>query len=134
MNNSPEFYKQRTIEFASSPDGQLERALVFLSKLPECMAELGDSPNTLVISYDLRHHTLEKLEALLSKEGFQLEQTMLLNIERNIIHYSEDTICHNMDVPAHPTKKNERGVFVQAYEQQPHGDQDDTPPEIQEFK
>jgi hypothetical protein len=39
-----------------------------------------------------------------------------------------------MDVPSILTKKNERDVFVRAYEQQPHGDQDDTPPELQEFK
>ncbi|HEY0665493.1 MAG TPA: hypothetical protein VGD24_05475, partial [Gallionella sp.] len=99
MNNPSELFKQRTIEFATSPVGQVERALEFFSNLPECKAEPGVAPNTVLISYDLRHHTLEQLETCLAEEGFQLEHTVLLNIERNIIHYSEDTICHNLDVP-----------------------------------
>ena len=134
MSNSSELQKQRVIVLAESPAGQAERAIAFLSSLPECRAEPGDSQNALLVSYNLRHHTLEQLETLLIEEGYQLEQSMLLNIERNIIHYCEDTICHNMDVPLHPTKKNERDVFVKAYEQQPHGDQDDTPPELLELK
>lgn len=134
MSSSSELHKQRVIVLTESPAGQAERAISFLSCLSECEVEPGDAQNELLVSYNLRHHTLEKLEALLIEEGFQLEQSMLLNIERNIIHYCEDTICHNMDVPSHPTKKNERDVFVKAYEQKPHGDQDDTPPELLELK
>lgn len=134
MSNSSDLIKQRIIQFASPAGEQVERAITYLGQLPECLVKPGDTPNSLHVSYDLRHHTLEQLEVMLIEQGFVLEQSVLLNIERNIIHYCEDTICHNMDVPVHPTKKNERGVFVKAYEHQPHGDQDDTPPEIQEFK
>ena len=134
MNNSSELNRQRTIIFSSEPGGQAQRALAFLSELPNCTAEPATDQNAILVSYNLLHHTLEQLESLLVEEGYSLDQSMLINIERNIIHYCEDTICHNMDVPSHPTKKNEKEVFIKAYEHQPHGDQDDTPPEVQEFK
>ena len=134
MGNSSDLIKQRTIQLASSPDGLVERAFELLTGLENCQVERGIDEFTVLVTYNLQHHTLEQLEAFLVEHGLALEQSMLLNIERNVIHYCEDTICHNMDVPVHPTKKNEKGVFVKAYEHQPHGDQDDTPPEVQEFK
>jgi len=133
MTNSSELDKQRDIVFSPLPSGQFERARQFLSSLSGCKVEHGDTQNTLRVSYNLQHHTLEGLENRLIEEGFHLDHSMLRNIERNIIYYCEDTICHNMDVPVHPTKKNERDVFVKAYQQEPHGDLDDTP-ELRDYK
>jgi len=130
MTNSSDLDKQRDIVFSPLHGEQLPRAYQFLSKLSTCLVEHGETENTLRVSYNLHHHTLEDLENLLIEAGFHLDHSMLRNIERNIIYYCEDTICHNMDVPLHPTKKNEREVFVKAYEQEPHGDQDDTPTEL----
>ena len=130
-----ELDKQRDIVFTQMPDGQLQRALQFFSCVHDCAAHISAaSPNTLSVSYNLQHHTLEELENLLTEAGFQLDHSVLRNIERNIIYYCEDTICHNMDVPAHPTKKNEREVFVKAYEHEQHGDCDDSPPELRDYK
>jgi len=134
MDNSSELVKQRDIIFSPQPNGQLERAHQFLSGLTGCTVTHGDTQDTLRVSYNLHQHTLEGLEKRLIEEGFVLDHSMLHTIERNIIHYSEDTICHNMDVPAHPTKKNEREVFVKAYEQEPHGDLDDPSPELRNYK
>jgi hypothetical protein len=134
MANLSELDKQRDIFFSPLHENQVERARQFLSDLPDCGVKQGDAQNSLIISYNLHQHTLKKLEGLLVENDFHLDHSVLRNIERNVIHYCEDTICHNMDVPVHPTKKNEREVFIKAYELELHGDLDDSPPEIRDFK
>jgi hypothetical protein len=134
MINPFELEKQREIVFSAEPPDQLERALVLLAGLPNCKVELGSLPNSLRVSYNLRDYTLEGLEDALTEQGFELDHGMLHGIGRKVIYYCEDTTCHNMDIPTHPTKKNERDVFVQAYGHEPHGDHDDTPPELREYR
>jgi hypothetical protein len=134
MSDSFELNKQRDIVFNAEPPGQLERAYQLLSGLPDCKVEYGDAPNTLRVSYNLHQYTLNGLEAGLTEEGFQLDRSPLHAIGRQIIYYCEDTACHNLDIPTHPTKKNEREVFIKAYDHELHGDHDDTPPEFREYK
>lgn len=135
MVNTLELNKQREIAFDTEPAGQLSKAFLLLSGLTGCTVEYSETPNTLRISYSLADYTLEGLEHALIEEGFTLDHSSLLkSIERKIIYYCEDTICHNMDIPTHPTKMNERNVFAKAYEQESHGDQDDTPPELRDCK
>jgi len=134
MTNSSELDKQRDIIFSQEPPEQLELAYQFLSGINDCKVEISDTPSTLHVTYNLHNHTLEELENTLTEAGFRLDRSVLHNIERNIVYYSEDTICHNMDIPMKPTKKNERKVFIKAYDQEPHGDHDDTPPELRDYK
>jgi len=134
MSDSSELQKQRDIVFSQDPPGQIVRAYQLLSGLPNCRVEYGDIPNSLRVTYNLEHYTLEGLEHALTEEGFNLDHSVLRGIERNVIYYSEDTICHNMDIPMQLTKKKIREIFVKAYEHEPHGDHDDTPPELREYK
>lgn len=135
MVNTLELNKERDIVFSAEPPDQLDRAFQLLDGMPGCTVRYGDNPNTLRIGYSLADYTLEGLEQALVNEGFILDHSSLLSsIERKIIYYCEDTICHNMDTPVHPTKMNEREVFVKAYEHESHGDQDDTPPELRDYR
>ncbi len=135
MINPFEIHKQREIVFSPEPEGQLERALPILHGLPNCKVEIvPDRPNTLSVHYSLRDYTLEGLEQALTEEGFVLDHSLLHSIGRKVIYYCEDTACHNMEIPVHPTKKNERDVFVTTYDRHPHGDHDDTPPELRDYK
>ena len=134
MTGTSELIKQRDILFSQEPPGQIDRAYQLLSGLPDCKVDYCDTPNALRVSYNLEHYTLEGLEHALTEEGFRLDHSLLRNIERNVIYYSEDTICHNMDIPMQFTKKKIREIFVKAYEHEPHGDHDDTPPELRDYK
>jgi hypothetical protein len=134
MPNSSELDKQREIMFSADPPGQLQVAYELLSHLGNCRVDYCPSPNCLRVYYNLRDHTLQEIEQLLLERGLNLDNSMLRSIERNVIHYSEDTICHNMDIPMQKTKKNEQEVFIKAYEQEPHGDHDDVPPELRDYK
>ena len=134
MNDTFELEKHREIVFSAEPPAQIDRAYKLLSGLPDCKVEYGDVPNTLRITYNLRHYTLSGLEDGLTEEGFQLDHSPLHSIGRKVIYYCEDTACHNLDIPAHTTKMDQREVFVKAYQHEPHGDHDDTPIELREYK
>jgi hypothetical protein len=134
MTDAFDLQKRREIVFCPKPSGQTVRAYQILSGLPDCTTEYSDTPNALRVSYNLRHYTLEGLENGLTEEGFQLDRSPLHTITRQVIYYCEDTTCHNLNIPAYPTKKNEREVFVNAYDHELHGDHDDTPPELREYK
>jgi len=134
MNDAFELEKQRDIVFSAEPSGQIDRAYKLLSGLPDCKVEYGYAPNTLRITYSLHHYTLNGLEDGLTEEGFQLDHSPLHSIGRKVIYYCEDTACHNLDIPAHTTKMDQREIFVKAYEHEPHGDHDDTPLELREYK
>ena len=134
MIDSVELNKQRDIVFSAEPPGQIARAFTLLSGLPGCKAEYSDTPNALRVSYNLHHYTLEGLEKGLTEEGFHLDHSPLHNIARQVIYYCEDTTCHNMDIPVYPTKNNQREVFIKAYDHELHGDHDDTPTELRDYK
>ena len=140
MINPFESEKQRLIVFASGDANQaafadqVEQAYLLLNGLPNCVVERTVEPNTLLVRYNLENYTLEGLELALEQEGFHLDHSLLHSIGRKVIYYCEDTACHNMEVPDHPTKKREKEVFVKAYDQHLHGDHDDTPPESRKYK
>lgn len=134
MTATPELDKQHDIVFSAEPPGQIARAFQLLSGLPGCKVEHVDIPHALRVSYNLRHYTLEGLENGLAEEGFHLDHSPLHSIARQIIYYCEDTLCHNLDIPVYPTKKNEREVFIKAYDHVLHGDHDDTPPELRDYR
>lgn len=134
MSDVFELEKHREIVFSAEPPGQMARAYELLSGLPDCKVEYGNGPNTLRITYNLHHYTLNGLEEGLTEEGFQLDHSPLHSIGRQVIYYCEDTACHNLDIPVQSTKKNQREVFVKVYDQELHGDHDDTPPELREYK
>lgn len=134
MDKAFELEKHREIVFSAEPPGQAARAYQLLTGLPDCKAEHGDIPNTLRVSYNLRHYTLEGLENGLAEEGFQLDHSPLHSIARKIIYYCEDALCHNLDIPAHSTKQYQSEIFVMAYDHELHGDHDDTPPELRDYK
>jgi hypothetical protein len=95
---------------------------------------MGPNPRSLRIRYSVQHYSLEALEKSLAREGFHLKYTLLGNIRKHLIHYCEDVQYHNLKTPEPRTKNNSQEIFVKAYELHPHGNHDDTPKELREFK
>ncbi len=134
METAPEALKQRELVFSSEPSGQAERAYALLKGLDRFEVERGDNPNALRISYSLLDYSLEGVEQALIKEGFRLDDAALNQIERKLIHYREQVEYHNLNISEWPAKGRDREAFVKAYEHHLHGDHDDTPPELREYK
>jgi hypothetical protein len=129
-----ELQKERVLVFSKEPAEQLFAAYMLLVGLENFYVEMGPQPHSLLIRYSVQHYSLEALEKALVREGFRLEYSLLGNVKKHLIHYCEDVQYHNLKTPEPRTKNNAQEIFIKAYELHPHGNHDDTPKELREFK
>lgn len=134
MTKQDETYKQHVLYFAADPAGQIERAYKLLNGLEDLRVEMGNEPDSLLVGYSLLHFSLERLETALIKEGFHFKENMLHKLSKKLIYYCEDVQYHNLNTPEHLTKSIQSEIFSKIYEQHPHGDHDETPKELREYK
>lgn len=134
MNKSEEPLAFHDLFFAEEPAGQLERAYALLSGLENLRTEKGAEANSLRVTYNLRDYSLSGLETALKKAGFCFKENLLDKLGRKFIYYCEEVQYHNLNTPEHLTKSNTPVVFAKLYENHPHGDHDDTPKELREYK
>jgi preprotein translocase subunit SecA len=120
--------------FADEPSGQRERAYILLTGLDQLHVEKLNEFNGLRIGYTLRDYSLEGLEGALKKAGFSFKENLLNKLSKQVIYYSEEVQYHNLNTPEHLTKGNSNKVFAKLYENHPHGDHDNTPKELREYK
>jgi len=132
--NPFELQKERVLVFGDDPSNQLEQAYLLLSGLENFHVERGSQSNSLLIRYSVQHYSLEALEKALVREGFRLKESLLDKLRKQLIHYCEDVQYHNLKTPEPRTKNNSQEIFVKAYGHHPHGNHDDTPKELREFK
>lgn len=126
--------KKREILFAKFPPGQVPEAADDLKHMDEIAVEPKDEKRTLGVGYDLTQHTLRELDEHLVDKGFHLDNTLMSKLTRALVYYVEDTQLHNIDAPERRLKRSSQEAYVKAWEQHPHGDHDETPPEWREYK
>lgn len=125
--------KTREIRFKDFPPGQAAQAWRSLAALRGVQVEAGRDELTLVVHYNVLDFTLQLLDEALVNAGFHLDRSLLIRLHRALIYYVEDTQVHNLRSPERLIKQSHE-VYIQAYAHHPHGDRDDTPPELREFK
>ena len=123
--------KHREIRFAKLPPEQVERATVFLAQLGKCEVAPGPTAMSLSVWYEVTDYTLEGIESALRQQGFHLDNTLYAKLLRALVHYCEQTQLRNMHGPQRLIKKSHE-VYSQAWDHHPHGDHDDTPPELRQ--
>ncbi len=121
--------KHREIRFAKLPPNQANYARQLLAHLPNIELVPGALPNCLSVVYDVTEYTLEGLEAALSHSGLHLDSSLLAKLIRALVYFSEETQLRNMAGPQRLIKKSHE-IYCQAWEHHPHGDRDETPPEL----
>ena len=126
--------KKREIQFSKFPPGQVPEAADDLQRLDEVEVEPKHEKRALGVAYDLHNHTLKELDEHLVEKGYHLDNTLMTKLTRALIYYVEDTQIHNMGAPEKRLKRSSQEAYVNAWEQHPHGDHDDTPPEWREYK
>jgi hypothetical protein len=129
----PKLYKEREILFAKFPPGQVPEASDHLATKEELDVAPHVDRRSVGVGYELTHYTLADLEEELVDQGYHLDNTLYAKLMRAFVHYVEDTQLHNLDAPELRMKRSNE-AFVHAWEQHPHGDHDDTPPEWREYK
>lgn len=126
--------KERSVQFAKLPPGQVPEASDFLRRFEHLEVEPHIERRAVDLAYDLREHSLEEIETALEDKGFHLESTLLIKLMRALIYYVEETQMHNLDAPQRLLKNTQNEAYTHAWERHPHGDHDDTPPEWREYK
>jgi hypothetical protein len=125
--------KVRDIRFQPLPPGQVEKALRALRALEGVRVETGSRPLSVVVRYSILEYSLEVLESALMEAGFHLDQSLYVKLRRAFIYFCEETQRHNLLSPERLIKQSNE-VYIKAYGHHPHGDHDDTPPELREYK
>lgn len=125
--------KTREIRFKDFPPGQAAQAWRSLAVLRGVRVEAGPDELTLIVHYNVLDFTLRLLDEALTNAGFHLDRSLLIRLHRALIYYVEDTQVHNLRSPERLIKQSHE-VYIQAYAHHLHGDRDETPPELREFK
>lgn len=123
--------KHREIRFGKLPPGQAEQALSLLKRLERMEVSPGLTANSVSVWYEIEDYTMEGLEAALRRQGFHLENTIYVKLIRALVYFCEDTQLRNMHGPQRLLKKSHE-VYSKAWEHHPHGDHDDTPPDLRQ--
>lgn len=125
--------KQREIRFNRLPPNQAEQAARLLAGLENLQVALLPGRTAVSVCYEITEYTLQGLEQALSSQGFHLDNGLYSKILRALVRFCEQTQLHNLGQPERLIRKSNE-VYVKAYEHHPHGDHDDTPPELREYK
>lgn len=125
--------KQREIRFCKIKTQQVDEARALLAALPRLELMPGSQPNGIGVSYEIADYSMEMLERLLEDHGFHLESTLYCKLVRALVYFTEDTQRRNLEQPERLIKKSLE-VYSKAWEHHPHGDHDDTPPDLREEK
>jgi len=109
----------------SDPD-QAQSALLLLTDVTGIAGVAKRSAHCLEITYDLRFISLQIIEDALRDLGFHLDNGLLAKLKRALFYYTEETQRANLgDQPALPFTSQ---VFINRYQQLPHGCRDPRPP------
>lgn len=127
-------HKHREIRFCKlKQQQQVADALDLLATLPGLEVTAGPLPNGVTVSYEIADHCMEGLETLLIDRGFHLENTLYCKLIRALVYFTEETQRRNLHQPERLIKQSQ-AVYSHAWDHHPHGDHDDTPPELRDYK
>lgn len=126
-------HKQREIRFRPLPPNQVEQACSALRALKGLQAKPAARADAICVEYSILEYSLESIETSLSDAGFHLDQSLVSKLVRAFVYFVEDTQIHNLRSPERLIKKSSE-VYIKVYDHHPHGDHDDTPPELREYK
>ena len=125
--------KEREIRFRPLPPNQVEQACSALRALKGLTARPGERPDSIMVDYSVIDYSLESIESSLRDAGFHLDNSLYTKLTRAFVYFVEDTQIHNLRSPERLIKQSNE-VYVKAYDHHPHGDRDDTPVELREYK
>jgi len=125
--------KRREVRCSKLPDGQADRAHRWLGEWNRLESARGPHPRGVSVRYLLTDYTLEGIEERLQARGFHLDNTLYSKLVRALVAFSEQTQLRNLQTPERLLKQSNE-VYVQAWEHHPHGDRDEMPPELREYR
>lgn len=128
MTETREHIKHREIPFRGPhhEPNQAHAATLILCNVEGVIHVQPEHPELLTISYDVTLVTLHVIEELLIELGFHLDNNLLIKLKRALYHYSED-IQQAQFGCKHGRGNCTQAVFIEKYQQRPHGCRDERP-------
>ncbi|MFT4174453.1 MAG: hypothetical protein QM639_17950 [Rhodocyclaceae bacterium] len=130
LGSAPDTLRIRHLRLAHDDDARIEQAARLLNDEPGMAADhLGQG--AFVVRYDLVFHSLQAIEQRLHEAGLTLADSLYMRAWRAVVYFAEDTQRRNLAAPQRLIKRSDE-VYVKAHALHPHGDHDDTPPDLRE--
>ncbi len=124
--------KHRELRFSKCCLERIDEAGQFLAALGS-ITVTGRRGLALAIEYSLTEHSFRGIERLLRSHGFLPESSLKMRLIRAVLYFCEDTQMRNLRQPERLIKKSNE-IYVQAWQHHPHGDHDDTPTELRDYR
>lgn len=123
-----ELIKQREIAFCPlHPDSnQAKSASLLLVNAVGIHHVRPLSSHIVHVTYNIEHITLKLIEGALSELGFHLDNSLFAKMKRALFYYSEETQLVNLGYD-HAESKSTTEIFINRYDQLPHGCRDKRP-------
>ena len=123
-----ELTKQRDILFMSpQKDGDpAGSAIMLLSGVDGIIEVVRSNEYALHVSYNVCQITMSDIEDALQELGFHLDNSIISKLKRALYYYAEDTQLANMGYD-HAQSKSTLEIFINRYNQLPHGCRDERP-------
>jgi hypothetical protein len=123
-----ELIKQRDILFMSPQreNDPASSAIILLNEIEGIIEVSRLHPFGINVTYHLLKITLNDIEDALQEIGFHLDNSVLSKLKRALFYYSEDTQLANLGYD-HPESKSTLEIFINRYNQLPHGCRDERP-------
>lgn len=124
--------KHRELRFSTHGFERIDEAGRFLTALGN-VTVTGRRGRALAIEYSLAEHSFRRIEKLLRAQGFLLDTSFSMRLIRAVLYFCEDTQMRNLRQPERLIKKSNE-IYVKAWQHHPHGDHDDTPTELRDYR
>lgn len=124
--------KQRTIWLADSdshPD-IIESAAALLRDVKGVLRVRIETPDKLVVSYNVRQITLQTITALLEEFGYTMRHSVFCRVMRSMCYYIEDIECNESK---HDQAECTRDAFINRYLTREHGCRDHRPDYLRRY-
>jgi hypothetical protein len=126
--------KHRAILFMSPQREQdpAAAALALLNGIEGILSVTRVQPYAIHVSYQLTKITLNEIEDALQEIGFHLDNSILSKLKRALFYFAEDTQLANLGYD-HAESKSTLEIFINRYNQLPHGCRDERPTHFRHY-
>ena len=124
--------KHRELRFSPRSDARIDEARCLLSAQGN-ITVTGRRGRALTIEYSLDEHSFRSIEWLMREHGLHTDTGLVMRIIRAVLYFCEDTQLRNLCQPERLIKKSNE-IYVKAWQHHPHGDHDDTPSELRDYR
>lgn len=118
--------KQRELVFSEphTDKNQARSAMLLLMEVPGIDDIILLSSTRLLVTYHLRQINLLTIHEALQLVGFHLDNNLLTKLKNALYYYCEETQSENLGIKGTKATKH---LFINRYQQLPHGCRDDRP-------